>query len=565
MARAANQATAAPGKGAPSTFANGIDVLNSRHIIYIRTERQWYRNEQRLRGGDAILTELVPFDWERQNLYSTTGRDNGQELVLQAAVERNIMLQSLNMATHYEQRQAQAVYLNFPDMYATVMAGHLLKAAPKPDAGLSFGQMGDVRADPTGLTPTQAELVFYNADGVGNQSSQWDNFWIGAMRRAMSTGHRWIMVEAPTNAPGTRDKEIAGQRPYMVEYSPLQVTNWHYEQGRLVFAIMRLRPELPYLDVTGIGDLDTKDDYMLLVAEGYDALGDAYSGGGWWRFTFDTELIGTGTWNATGGAIPLFPLYHERDHGSRGDPQFSRPGLTELGQCAVSYMNLASAADFDAWDAAMSIEWMLGVDVDAFNVAMAKLKEGSRFIPVPPHGDTEVAPTIKDSSAGVTVAEVFDKRLASKRIEAAQLAAREATSTPDSSGISKMAGFGQVMSPRLALMASELEAAQNTALLFLEQRFGHPGGQASVNWTRNFELLEVVAHIEAQFALERLSGLRSPTLDAQMMVTAAREKGLLGNDVESAVVATEYRASAAVKLQYGAQERALLDDVNNTD
>lgn len=556
---------AAPASAQAAQGITGLDVLNSRHIVYLRTERQWYRNEQRLRGGDAILSELVPFDWERQNLYSVTGRDQGQELVLQAAVERNIMLQSLNMATHYEQRQAQAVYLNFGDMYATVMAGHLLKAAPRPDAGLSFGQMGKVRDDPTGLSPTQAELVYYNTDGVGNQSSQWDNFWIGAMRRAMATGHRWIMVEAPTVAAGTRSREIAGARPYLVEYSPLQVTNWHYEQGSLKFAILRLRPERPYLDVTGIGDLDTKDDYLLLVEEGYGALGDAFITGGWWRFSFDTELVGVGNWNATGGAIPLFPLYHERDRGSRGDPQFSRSGLTELGQCAVSYMNLASAADFDAWDAAMSIEWLLGVDVDAFNIAMAKLKEGSRFIPVPPHGDTEVVPTIKDSSAGVTVAEVFDKRLASKRIEASQLAAREATSTPDSSGISKMAGFGQVMSPRLALMASELESAQNTALLFLEQRFGHPGGQASVNWTRNFELLEVVAHIEAQFALERLSGLRSPTLDAQMMVAAAREKGLIGNDIESAAITAEYQASAATKLVYGAQERALLDDVDNTD
>lgn len=539
-----------------------LKVLDSRHMVYRRCAATWLRQENRLRGGESVMNELMPFDWERANMpNSMSGGESGGELTLQLEVERMLLVSTyLVQESHYVQRQMQATYLNFADMYATVIAGHLLRAAPRPGQGLNFGALGEVRPQrKMSGVPSQAELIYYNADGTGTDGAQWDNFWAAVAKRAIATGHRWIYVDSAGSAAASRQDEIDGMRPFLVEFSPVQVTNWHYKNGALQFAIVRVLSDLPELSAED-DPIGIVDDYLVLVANGFGGLGTDFSAGGWWRFNNEKELIDSGDWSKTGGQIPMAPLYHERDKGSRGWPMMSRSGTMELSQCAVSYMNLASAADFDAWDAAMSIEFLQGVDEAGFNLAMAKLKGGSRYVPLPVNRDTDGTPSVKDASMGAISAQVFDLRLAAKREEAAQLAAQQITMAPDSSGLSKKAGFGEGKSPRLALMAGEMEAAQNIILSFLEMRFGYTARGASATWTRDFELLEVMENIESYFALSRLSGLTSPTLAAALMVRAADNKGLFADDGERAVVAEEFQTAADTKLAYSAAEASLLTD-----
>jgi hypothetical protein len=167
-------------------------------------------------------------------------------------------------------------------------------------------------------------------------------------------------------------------------------------------------------------------------------------------------------------------------------------------------------------------------------IIAAKIKEGSKVVPVPRSKDPEAGdPSITDASAGAVAAGVFDLLLARKREEAKELAALLATSTPDSSGESKKAGFTDAKSPRLALVATEMETAQNIALHFLELRFGtttEPEG--AVRWPKEFDLQPVINDIQEFFDLGVLTTVRSPTLDGKLMLQAAEEKGLISDEDE---------------------------------
>jgi hypothetical protein len=537
-----------PAMGAQVTGLNATaeraqyNFLTNVHPVYRAWRNAWVRNERRLAGGDEVLFELQPFQWE----------DITED--------------------HYKHRQTQATYVNFPEEFALMMTGHLMRQAPKVQRELNFGTLGEVRAlGEISGDLTNAELVYYNADGVGNDGTQWNNFWSGAQRRAMATGHRWIMVEATTTGAATREDIIQGRRPYLVEWSPLDVYDWHFERGQLQYAILRLNERKPRVEAGAfVAESQQAQSYYLLVRAGFTAFGDEFKGGGWWRFDPDLVKESNGTWDMTGGEIPLFPLYYQRDHKPARrlielqqfagappapeiaigqtltwqNPAMSRPGTTELSNVAVSYMNLASARDFDAWDAAASLTFLMGCDKEGFNLAKSKMDEGSRLIPVPTNQETNGVPTTSDSGTGATVAAVFTAALQAKRDEAKELAAREIASVPDSSGESKKAGFGEVKAPRLSSMASELEQAQNIAIWFLEKRFGAEQPTGGVSWSREFDLLDLNDQIDRLFAREKASGYRSPTLGAKAMVMAAGEDGLLENAEERAVVEKEYETSA---------------------
>ncbi|HYG67584.1 MAG TPA: hypothetical protein VD838_07995 [Anaeromyxobacteraceae bacterium] len=502
----------------------------------------WQRNERRLRGGDEVLDELRPFDWER-----ATG-------------------------AAYRARQAQASYVNFPEQFASTLVGHLFREAPQPGKGLSFGTLGEVRRDRAGAEPTRAELVYYNATGTGQDGSQWDAFWADVTKRAAATGHRWIFVDAPEAQPRTFADELKGLRPYLVEFSPLDVINWHYENGQLAFAIVRVPIRNPRLvDGKLVGNA-SEDGFLLLVADSYRGFQPLIPRGGWYKFTAEKELIGFGDWTKTRGQIPLFPLFYERDKGTKERPAISRPGLTEMGQIAVSYMNLDSAADFDAWDAATSITWLVGVDPEAFNTAMAKVAGGNRYIPVPSSGQAKLggastdSVSIQDGSTGAVTADVFDRRLASKLDVVERVMMNEASSTPDSSGASKEAGFSEAKSPRLALMAANLEEAQNTAIYFLELRFGtvksgQPSGSA--RWPREFDLVPVADDLVAFLEAQMTSGVSSPTATARALKLLAREKRVITDDAELEKVEDEYldavEANDLEKEQEEAERQAAQD------
>jgi hypothetical protein len=511
-----------------------LDWLDDTHEVFDANVERWEQNERRLRGGDYVIDELRPFLWE-----SLPGG---------AADPNNPIVMP---GTHYLARQSAATYLNFPEMYTTTMVGHLARGRPLPGTGLSFGGLGEVRRERDFALPSPAEQVYYNADGVGNDGSQWDNFWFGAWQRAAATGHRWIFVEAPSSRPQSRLEEIQGLRPYLTEFSPQQVTNWHFEQGRLAFIVVRIAVRNPVVDSDGAlqGNVPVPG-YLLMVRSGFTNLGDEFAAGGWWVFNSDKQLVSAGDWRATRGDIPIWPLFYERDTGVVSSdeavyvsiPAMSRPGTTELGQAAIAYMNLSSAADYDAWDAASSLRFLLGVDRQGFEIARGAWDAGSQIVPVPANDNGQI-PQVNDGSGGAVVAGVFDVILKRKLQEVERLAMQEATGSPDASGVAKQVGFVDLKAPRLANVASEIEQSQNVAIYFLELRWGKtPSG--SVVWPREFDVVNIADDIMDVFNAEKVSGYKSPTLGARLMVRMAQEKGFIVDDADAQKIESEYENSA---------------------
>lgn len=523
-----------------------FDWLDSKHPVYKDNYLFWLTEERRLRGGVDVLRELVPFEWED----TTWDSDKFQHVGAPGG--------------HYELRKTQATYPAFSDLFATSVMGHLMEKSPEPGAALDFGTLGDPRR--ASGTPSQASLVYYNVDGVGVDGSQWNNWWYNVAKRAQATGHRWIFVEAPSQAPGFRNREIQGLRPYLKEFSPTQVTDWHYVHGQLAYAIVRFSRRAPKVAANS-GHMETGKSglwYLLLVRKGFNDLDsdglNFGTEGGWFLFDPEKEPVDFGDWRMTDGDIPLFPYFYEREEGDAYRASMSRMGLQGLGQIGISYMNLSSAADFDAWDAAKSEKYVLGVDKSAWELVMTLKKEGSTMIPVLTNEENGNAPTIYDGSSGAVAADVFELSLERKRSEAREISAREVTSTPDSSGISKIAGFGENKSPRLALIASELEQAQNTAIYFLEKRWGNRRPTGSVEWPRKFDLTPLLDDIRSMFELERLAQATSKTLKARSLVLAAREKGLIADDKDAQLIQKEYEDDlSASEAQREAERNALAE------
>jgi hypothetical protein len=487
--------------------------LDSQHKVYTQWEEEWRRNERRSAGGLQVLDELYPFQYESPD------------------------------GPQHKARKNQASYLNFPDQASRGLTGHLVRSAPSSDSGISFGTLGTVARDEGQALPSRAELLWYNADGVGRDGSQWSTWWTDVTRRAMHTGHRWIMVEAPPEAPRSFQEVLDGRRPWLAEFSPLAVPNWHYSHGRLDFAIVRF-PHRQLSVTDGILKDNAGQGYLLMVREGFGDLGADFQAGGWWKYTPGKEIIGSGDWRATRGEIPFFPHFYERWSGTRDFPAISKPGTTEIGQVAVSYMNLASSARFDAWSAGASMTMLLGVTPDQYQVAATKMREGSILIPVPPHPETGAIPQVYDASQGAVTSGVFGGLLDGLKAEAAELTMAQATSAPDSSGEAKRVGFEELKAPRLADLAQQLEQSQNTALHFLELRFGTVGPgrdpTGSVTWPREFDLRDVVDDIRRHFELERLSGYRSRTVASKGMARAARDHRIVESDQDLNDLREEY-------------------------
>jgi hypothetical protein len=529
--------------------------LQDQHPLFKLREGEWRRNERRLRGGVSVLPELRRFDWETPCPSGTVGEfsatlDAGELSSGLANKDKVGTLTKYQPGEHYTMRQSQAMYVNFPDAFMAMLTGHLFRKRPTMDKGLSFGSLGKIRPERVQANPTNAELVFYNTDGVGNDGSQWDTFWADVTRWAGATGHRWVFTEASV-LPGVTQRDVfEGKRPYLTHISPLDIYNWDFENGRLSWAIQNLPPKSAVLGSDGKLDRANSKRVRLYVRKGFtgfDADGEIiFSGGGWWTFdsqgTVSAEPGDVGTWDGTKGAIPMWVHYYERDK-----DRMSRCATTELGNAAVAYMNLDSAASFDAWDAASSLQFLLGVDPQAFEVAMEKILDGSKYIPVPSSGEpgtTKVVPTVQDSSAGAVTADVFTKRMSAIRETVREVTGLEVSGTPNSSGASKDAGFGEGKAPRLALLASEVEASQNIAIFFLEQRFGSAAPQGSSTWTRDFDLAPVLDSIERLFDLQKTSGLMSPTMSAKLMMIAAKESGTLTSAEDQATIESEFTTSA---------------------
>lgn len=492
--------------------------LESKHPIYQANVDLWQKNESRMRGGPEILDELSKFDWEE---------------------EKNL---------HYIERQKNAVYLNFPDRFATVMVGHMMRQAPEVGNRLNFGTLGEVRRIRDINTPSPAELVYYNTDGVGNDGSQWNNFWTRAAKAAFPCGFRWVIAEGPENPPANFQDAINGKRPFLSHISPTAVTNWDFTDGQLGFAIIkRARRVLALISDTEFQN-SVETEFLVMVRKGYGALGSEFANGGWFTFDKDGVLGAFGSFKNTRGEIPMVCLFYERVDPDSGTPTMARPGVTELGHAAIGYMNLASAADYDAWDSASTVRAILGADEDAYNIFIRKIKAGNRYAPVPPNKDSTQQAQIQDVSGGAVAGNVFDLRLQSKRHEAMELMLNELQAAPYASGESKKISFTDSRAPRLAMLASEIETAQNTMIHFLELMWGNPLPTGSVEWEREFDLLNASAAVNDYFTIEQLAGFKSPTAGTKAMMQVIKALGIVGDDETRTKIETEFM-SAAVKAQ----------------
>lgn len=506
-------------------MAGSTDFLGAIHPIYKASQDAWEREERRMFGGDAVLEELFPFL-----------NENAISLV---------------------QRRAQAEYVNFPDIHASLLAGHLHSVAPMPN----FGSLGEVRSrDDLKGKATLAELIYYNADGIGNDGSQWDSYMLTQQLRAIALGHVWTLIEMPAVAqPGARAISkadvLAGARPYLVSYSPLDVPYWETSSGRLDCAILRV-PVLPEgKALWQVGD--SEKGYYVLTRAGFTGFGSEYEGGGWWVYTSEKKLTANvGDWTTTLGQIPFVPLFGQVARGTEKFPAISKSLTMELGQIAVSLMNRVSERDYDARDAAKSIKYILGVSPEAWAVIETAHAANAVLVPVPGTVDADgkvSTPTVYDGSSGAIAATVYETLIASTIAMAKEIMVRQVTSTPDSSGASKQAGFSEATSPLLAGLAARRETFENAVLTFIEYRAGSASPGAFVNWPKEFDLSPVLSKVERTLARERDAMLVAPTLRAELIERAATEDGTWPTDAATATAARE-ELLASAKTALGKQQ-----------
>lgn len=510
----------------PILASSKYGFLDWKHPVYLAWVERWIENEQRLAGGDDVIDELRRFEWETDTTETS----------------------------FYAKRQADAIYTNFPDIFATSVTGHMLRFAPKPDAGWRVPTMGDVTGKSS--TPTQAEQIWFSVDNPSGAGSEWNQCWGDACKRAMATGHRWMYVDSTSEAPGNRAREQQGYRPYLVEFSPVDVPNWYINPMDITeFVVIRLPPDGPILEGGNwVQPTVMQRGYLLLVRKGCIRLGEEFVGGGWWKFDYNRKIIDDAQWDDTAGEIPASILYYQRHKGTPNMPAISRPGITELGQAAIAGMNLSSAANYNAWESGGGVDYINGIDEDAFIELERLAKLGSRRLPVPPNSETDVVPTIAPSSLGAVAADVYAKREDAIWASAIRLGIIEAAgAVPGKAGTTGGAGaeaaFSAAQGPRIVWFAQNLSVCQNNIIRYFELRYGHKKPTGQVQWPNRFDLVSLVDRIRSFFEIERLSGIRSGTAGATAMVQAAEDKGLVIDPSMKATMMAEYQEASKVVNQ----------------
>ena len=498
------------------------DFLKTKHPLFEANLERWKRNESRLQGGEAVRSELARFSFEQP------GSEN------------------------YKARRDAAYYVNLPARMMEKFVGALSREAPRPGKGLEFGTLGEVRELPA-QPLTRAEQVYFNLDGTGSDGCSWTAFFDAVQRRAGATGHRWLLVDVPSVPEERRGSltladEQRGQRPYVVEFSPTQVPNWHVERGTLMWLRIEVEERRPRM-TAGSGGKDGKYTdkpetvHYLFVRSGYDVFGSKYSNGGWWKYDKEGTQMGTGDWTATAGEIPIVPLFYERS-----SETFSRGGLDALSALAVSMMNMNSAADHDAMVSGSRRIFALGVDGGAHKTVSSQIADGSLFIGVPAVGIEGKTPSLHDTGSASANAAI-ESRIEAKWKQAAFLAMDELKSGASASGLSRQVEFLDTKSPRLALMAREREAAENAALRFLQLRWGLKA-DGRVTWKTEFDLRPVVDEVRDLFSLMTEAGVSSPTLSSELVASAVKEKGLTaGTGVDLEAIKEEMKASQERRQQ----------------
>jgi hypothetical protein len=494
----------------------GLDFLDLKHVLYGSHEVAWKREERRHAGGDAVLSELVQFSYEE--------------------------------TTSYTDRQAWARWTNFARLHTTVLAGHLRRAAPLPE----MGQLGEIRSRSESQgAPTLAELFYYNCDGVGSDGSQLPAFMDGVEQRALATGFRWLMVEMPTrqtldairgtDSTGpirTTDADAkAGFRPFLVEYSPLSVTNWRYRDGVLCWAVIRLAVEQEKdFEETALAG----DGYYLLVRKGYEGLGEDYATGGWWKYGPDKSLLDEGTWEDTDGQIPMWQHLGEPGNGTWERPSIGQSSTMELGQISADLMNAISEQRYNARQAAKSITYFLGINAEEHAKVIAQQTAGSITVGVPPVMGPDGAvlvPTVYNSSEGALATEVYRTLVEMAMAEAKEVMVRQITAGANASGERVEADHAQHTAPMLSRIAATAEQSWNTMLYFVAKRFGILRPTASITLPREYQLRDVREDIESMLKTVLETGTRSPTWERALVQRKGDELDLIPEEEREAIEA----------------------------
>lgn len=494
--------------------------LNSHHPIYENRYDVWKANEVGLSGGAKVVDDfLIPFEWEKEK------------------------------GDHFKRRKQQANYINFPERYGGAIVGQAHEQSPVPGEGLQFGQLGEYQEDAERQDRTKATRLYESVDGTGLEATDWNSWWSSCHLRAMATGHRWLLVEAPSVAGDqliTLADEQQGARPYLVEYSPLSVPNWSITQGRLDFVVIEERQKKDHIE-DGSFTTEYVTGYYVHVRKGFEDLdiltagnGRSFSEGGWWRFDEDAQLVseeqgvGWGTYDRTGGRIPIVPFFYERAKSRPDEPRVSRSGLTELRQIATSYMNLGSAGDNDAIEGGGRTLYVLGIEPGDHDSVVSQKKQGGRVIGIPPVGVDGSQPKVHDSGA-VSASGAIETRQDRKIQEAKLQASEEVAMQPGESGESKKATFKAKRSPRLALMAQEAENAQRAVLQFFEQRWTEGDGEGAVEpesqvqWPDEYNLKDPLDAIDEVTSVVKKTGGKSATLSVKLVRAALRATNMLPN------------------------------------
>jgi hypothetical protein len=502
------------------------DILKNVHPVFTARKDEWEEAERRLRGGRDIYDELAKFHWEE-------GTEKG--------------------ATHYESRKRKANYVNMARRMAEKLVGHLSREAPMPGKGLFTGTLGDIRPmDERDGSPTKAELLWHSIDRP-YAGQHWISFWDSAHINAMATGHRWIFCDTPAvttlNRPLTRADDLTILRPYLSELSPLSVPDWGDNIGDY-FRVVRKKRVVKAND-SGQLEAKTKETNLLLVRAGFDGFGDEYIGGGWWDYDEELNLLDHKPWQNTGGLVPFWPFFYQRD-----PDEFSRSGLTAIGQISVSHMNIDSAGDNDAMEGGQRRQFIIGISGPDHAKVVKQIDEGSRLAGIPAQPDGR-NPAMFDS-AQVSAHEAIEKRLQRKEEYAAFIAMDELKAGTNASGLAREMEFWDVKSPRLAMMAREREDAENFGLRFMAMRWGDkPDGKTE--WPKDFDIRPVVEDIKEIIDIASLAGVSSPDLMAALVIQAAKERGLmqaLPEDVDEKMIREQLISSKD-------RDRQALDMLNN--
>jgi hypothetical protein len=492
--------------------------LDTENKIFKLHKQGWKREEKRHYGGDAVLDELKQFDGES--------------------------------AESFAERKKEAEYNNFGLAHIRAITGELSRHRPTLEKGLSFGGLGQVR--PRGQQdgrPSFAELVKYNVDGVGADGSEFEAWMDAVDERAQVTGHRWLMVESSAgNAAGGSlplADVLAGNRPYAVEFSPLDVPNWYILRGQLQFAVIRVPTSEPRIENGAFVD-GTEKGYYLVVRKGYEGLGKAFSVGGWFLFDSERKFVRDGRWSWTEGDIPMWIHYGQRSRGTTELPALSKSSTMELGQISVGLMNAVSARDYDFWDACASRLYFLGAEPETMiQVALQHAKRSIQVgVPFPENKNTgDLKPiTIHDGSTGAIAAQVSESIVKAKFESAREQSHQQITSAPDSSGESKKAGHAENKAPILAMRARERQQSEQTLIHYFEKRFGIAQPSGFSQWPTDFNLEPLVDAIDAAFDMLRRSKLRSRTAEVAMAMASLADRGIL-NDKNTTKIQTELEAS----------------------